>query len=72
VPHRRPAGDLDIEVVVGGPGERGFEQRGVDFLAFAGGMPVPMSMTEMPARTGGRPSSPVTAMMPPKACISAS
>ena len=32
-------------------------------------MPVPMSMIEVPTRTGGRPSSPVTLMIPPQACI---
>ena len=35
-------------------------------------MPAPWSTTEGPTRTGGRPSSPVMLMMPPKACISGS
>ena len=33
---------------------------------------VPMSMIDGPTRTGGRPCSPTTLMMPPKACISGS
>ncbi len=35
-------------------------------------MPVPMSMSEEPTRTPGRPGSPVMLMSPPAACMSAS
>ena len=34
--------------------------------------PVPMSTMAVPTRTGGRPSSPVTLIRPPNACISGS
>ena len=54
------------------PGPSGPRWRRAARTAIADHIPVPMSTGEIPVRTGGRPSSPVTLMIPPKACMSGS